>query len=500
MSSETSPAGDGDGPDVAIDESVRAGVDGDALLEKLEIDGDEIERRKAYSRFDEADADRLEAIAPDVREEKNAIVDEFYAHIDDSPQVRAVLDRSSMPREMLEAGQRQYLQRVVGGSYGHDYFASGARVGRLHDLLDLGPDAYLGQYAVYYEGVLDVLANRATDGAEHPETVDAVEQFRTEALSMLKAFLLDQQLAIDTYVDSYASEAEREARRQRELSNDVASRVGEPLSDLREATVEAADSAGEIADLTDEQSSQLREVASEADEMTATVEEVAATADQVAGRSEDAAETAAEGSESATDAVEAMAEIEAAATAVQEDTEKLQARVDEIRGVADVIADVAEQTNLLALNASIEAARAGKDGSGFAVVADEVKSLAGDAQEHAAEIEATVDEMAADSEETIESLETVTERVDDGTDRVTEAMERFEAIESAVEEVTDGIAEVATAMDSQAASVEEVAAMVEESSDAADDVANRAEQVAKLTDAQRQQTDDIAAATEELVE
>ncbi|MDE1900876.1 MAG: HAMP domain-containing protein [Alphaproteobacteria bacterium] len=54
----------------------------------------------------------------------------------------------------------------------------------------------------------------------------------------------------------------------------------------------------------------------------------------------------------------------------------LSAAVDEIAGVAGLIAKIAEQTNLLALNATIEAARAGDTGKGFAVVANEVKVLA----------------------------------------------------------------------------------------------------------------------------
>lgn len=49
--------------------------------------------------------------------------------------------------------------------------------------------------------------------------------------------------------------------------------------------------------------------------------------------------------------------------------------VENIRLMADTIANIAEQTNLLSLNASIEAVRAGEHGKGFAVVAEEVRKL-----------------------------------------------------------------------------------------------------------------------------
>jgi methyl-accepting chemotaxis protein len=55
---------------------------------------------------------------------------------------------------------------------------------------------------------------------------------------------------------------------------------------------------------------------------------------------------------------------------------KLNASVEQILPITDLIQGIAQQTNLLALNATIEAARAGITGKGFAVVAAEVKSLA----------------------------------------------------------------------------------------------------------------------------
>ncbi|URZ03901.1 methyl-accepting chemotaxis protein [Clostridium felsineum] len=67
--------------------------------------------------------------------------------------------------------------------------------------------------------------------------------------------------------------------------------------------------------------------------------------------------------------------------------------LEDIRIMAESIAEIANQTNLLSLNASIEAARAGEMGKGFAVVANEVKGLAEQSSEAVEGINMTIEKV-----------------------------------------------------------------------------------------------------------
>jgi methyl-accepting chemotaxis protein len=76
--------------------------------------------------------------------------------------------------------------------------------------------------------------------------------------------------------------------------------------------------------------------------------------------------------------------------------------------IADIvasIADLSERTNVLAINASIQAARAGKEGKAFAVVAGEIRSLADQTSGMAAGIRGIVENIIRRADEASRATE-----------------------------------------------------------------------------------------------
>jgi len=482
----------------AITDEDREAVSGGQLCRDLGITDDEIVWRKSFTGFEEDDAERLAEMEDTFDEIADDLVEEFYAHLQTYDEALDVLDRSSKSVEMLKRSQAEYLRDLGRGSYGAEYFERRARIGKIHDMLDMGPRFYLGAYTVYYEGILDAIVEDAksslADGDRDP--AEALDRVRDRTMSVLKLLSLDQQVAMDTYIHSYSMDLETELDRQQAVADEVETAVDE----CKRSAGDVTERAERLVDTATQQEETMGEIATEVSNLSATIEEVASTADEVDATSSDAEQLATEGRESADRAIEVMEEVDDVTDSVVDDVAALEDGVGEIDEIVDLIDDIAEQTNILALNASIEAARAGEAGEGFAVVADEVKQLAEESQSHAVDIDRRITTIQTETEETIESLDEMTARIEEGIDAVEGAMEKLHDIVDAVAAASEGIQEVADATDDQAASTEEVASMVDEAADQATEIREAMDTVADANRKQAEQVQHIADTVQELTE
>jgi methyl-accepting chemotaxis protein len=422
-------------------------------------------------------------------------LDAFYGKIRTTPELRKFFkDDAHISR--AQSAQQSHWTLIAHGEYASGYADNVRRIGETHAHIGLEPRWYIAGYAL----ILEKLVTAVVD-ASWPKGLgvsrDGREKLGKALSAMVKASLLDMDLAITVYLDALNAESDRlatesrarEARQSEAMAalargidrlsqGDLSSRMDEQVSaefdklkaDFNQAISVLQDTLGAVSQSTGSIRSSADEIAHASDDLSRRTERQAAGLEETAAALEQLTASVKQAAEGARQAASVVAgaknEAQRSGAVVQQtvdamgEIEKSSGQIGQIIGVID---EIAFQTNLLALNAGVEAARAGEAGKGFAVVAQEVRALAQRSANAAKEIKGLIDASSTHVAcgvnlvgETGQALQRISERV-------MEIDVLVANIASSSEEQARGLAEVNHAVGEMDQVTQQNAAMVEQS-------------------------------------
>ncbi|MGM0471236.1 MAG: protoglobin domain-containing protein [Bacillota bacterium] len=348
---------------------------------EMDIEIEEIERRKKFVGFDEEDRELLLEMKDFLTDEVGNIVDGFYDKITSFPQANSFIeDHSTVQR--LKKAQKGYFYDLFDGDYGEEYFRNRLKIGKIHDQINLTPEFYIGAYAIYYNQVLPLIAK---------EYADDQEKMFKAFMAFLRITNLDMQVAMESYIMEFME-------------------LGSVIDTLEGAT---------------------DEVAGISEDLALSSDEISNVADNLTNKMIDISDNSQEQSDV----------VDQATNEIRELANKSEETAEQVEEAINTITDIADQTNLLALNARIEAARAGEHGKGFAVVAEEVKELAEESTEAVEEIEQMIKEV---QKETVETAHKTVGMIEEISDAFTEIVDSTQEATASTEEQTATIHEMAS--------------------------------------------------------
>jgi rsbT co-antagonist protein RsbR len=181
------------------------------LMEQMEITAQEIEQRKDFLEFGDADISALEAINRMAEQYADNVIEAFYHHLLGFEEARGFF-RDPKVLEYVKRRQREYFLGLTHGEYGTRYVEERLAIGAVHERIGLPMKLYLGMYNFYLRAV----ATRLFQALDNDP-----ERARMTFLSLMKLTFLDIGLAIDTYIQQRERTIHEQQEAIRELSTPV---------------------------------------------------------------------------------------------------------------------------------------------------------------------------------------------------------------------------------------------------------------------------------------
>ncbi|HBN21846.1 MAG TPA: hypothetical protein DD412_01235 [Holosporales bacterium] len=376
----------------------------------------ELDKRLDFLKIDPETKDALRDNVPVLEKNFDAVLGGFYDHVTQYPQLA---EKFNGDLDTVKRKQKDHWRTLFSGEFSEQYYNTVKHIGNVHYKVQLQPQWYIGGYTFAMCAIVDAFVD------EHRKKP---EDLKKAIKSMIKASMLDMDLALSTYIEANATGEMREQISS--MTNAIEDAFDYATSQISGTTEKLGTSAGKVLGAIEKVESQSQK-----------------NLDSAKGNSEKIASVVNTSQELSSAIKEISDQVSRSSTITEEAVDKTQMaqqKIDELVTCATTIGDVIEminkiasQTNLLALNATIEAARAGEAGKGFAVVASEVKNLANQTEKATEEITNQVTVIQGTINETADLFNSV-----GGT--VNEMNEIATVISGAVEEQNAATADIAS--------------------------------------------------------
>lgn len=229
-----------------------------------------------------------------------------------------------------------------------------------------------------------------------------------------------------------------------------------------ESMAQISNSIVDISNSLEENAAAVGQTASSAQEMYKVSDMVANSCINVSEQSLSSNELVINGNQNVKEVVYSIENIANSSQEVMKKMNLLQELSSNINEIVTIITDISSKTNLLSLNASIEAARAGKNGKSFAVVAEEVRKLAAESAKSASEITTLIHTVQEYIDEASLKVNKVSENVSLGVINASKVSKSFEEIAKAIKIVSDKAHDIAAATEQQSAATSEISGSMDE--------------------------------------